>query len=198
MQRKLLWDHLVITAELRDSPWFITGDFNDLVSNGEKVGGPERPEGSFSDFRTFLAEGDLFDIQHTRDFLSWKGQRGVHYVRCRLDRAAANTSWAERFPTARCVYLPYESSDHKPLLSIFEPARKKRRGLFWYDRRLKNNPKLLRSSDLPGTQRRTKAYWKGSAWLGEQSHGGTKPNRLIVESLLIKREKSWRKHKQAQ
>lgn len=135
-------NHLVNLADLRDSPWFITGDFNDLLSNDEKTGGTERPEGSFSDLRTFFAEGDLFDLQHLGDPLSWRGKWGDHLVRCRLDRAAANTSWAERFPTAHCHYLSYEGSDHKPLVSVFEPSRRKRPGMFRYDRRLKDNPEV--------------------------------------------------------
>lgn len=63
-------------------------------------------------------------------------------MRCRLDRAAANSHWAELFPNARSHYLTYEGSDHKPILSFFEPDKKKRRGLFRYDRRLKNNPEV--------------------------------------------------------
>ena len=142
--RKHLWNHLVNLADIRESPWFITGDFNDLLSNEEKAGGPERPEGSFSDMRTFFAEGDLFDLQHSGDSLSWRGQRGEHFVRCRLDRAAANSSWAESYPTARCMYLAYEGSDHRPIISVFEPGKKRRPGLFRYDRRLKDNAEVTK------------------------------------------------------
>ena len=142
IKRRAIWDQLIDLSNARDQPWFITSDFNDLLNNDEKTGGTERPEGSFSDLRTFYAEGDLFDIPHLGDFLSWRGKRGDHLVRCRLDRAAANTSWAELFPTARCVYLPYEGSDHKPLISVFEPGNKKHKGIFRYDRRLKDNPEV--------------------------------------------------------
>ena len=141
-QRRNLWDYLVSLTEERDAPWYITGDFNDLLSNEEKTGGTQRPEGSFMDMRKFYAEGDLFDLPHSGDPLSWRGQRGDHLVRCRLDRAATNSSWAERFPTARCTYLAYEGSDHKPLLTIFEPSKRRRRDIFRYDRRLKDYPEV--------------------------------------------------------
>jgi len=134
--RNALWDNLLIKATDRDEPWFVTGDFNDLISREEKDGGPERAEGSFSDLRTFFSEGDLFDLQHSGDFLSWRGKRGDHLVRCRLDRAVSNTHWGECFPTARCEYLGFESSDHKPLISIFDQGRRRRRGIFRNDRRL--------------------------------------------------------------
>ena len=105
----------------------------------EKDGGVIRPEGSFSDLRTFFSEGDLYDLQHTSDPLSWRGKRGDDVVRCRLDIAASNTRWAECFPAARCEYLGFEGSDHKPLISLFDRGDKRRRGMFRYDRRLSKN-----------------------------------------------------------
>ena len=58
-KRNQLWEFLLRTAEARDAPWFVTGDFNDILNNEEKTGGPDRSEGSFSDLRTFFSEADL-------------------------------------------------------------------------------------------------------------------------------------------
>ena len=139
-KRRELWDQLISLNYSRESPWFVTGDFNDLINNTEKEGGPERTEASFTDLRTFYSDGDLFDLPHTGDFLSWRGKREDYLVRCRLDRAAANSDWAELYPTACSQYLAYEGSDHRPLISVLEPNKKKKRGMFRYDRRLKDNP----------------------------------------------------------
>lgn len=57
--------NIYIDILIRDAAWFVTGDFNDVTNNSEKERGPERAEASFSDFRTFLSEGDLYDLQHT-------------------------------------------------------------------------------------------------------------------------------------
>ena len=64
------WTHMLHLASSRDSPWFVTGDFNDILNEEEKLGGPARPEGSFTDLRTFFSEGDLFDLRHSGDSLS--------------------------------------------------------------------------------------------------------------------------------
>lgn len=100
-------------------------------------------------------EGNLYDLHHSGDPLSWRGQRGTHFVRCRLDRAVANSEWAENYPAARCQYLEYEGSDHKPLLSFLDPTIVKRNGLFRYDRRLNLNEqaiKVIRDSWLSDTE----------------------------------------------
>ncbi|CAA7012943.1 unnamed protein product [Microthlaspi erraticum] len=92
--RKRMWEYLTDLAIIRDSPWFLTGDFNDLIDNSEKEGGPMRAEGTFGDFRTFLSEGDC--------------------------------------------------SDHRPIVSFFDPKKKKSKGLFRYDRRLKDNEEVTK------------------------------------------------------
>lgn len=138
-RRKQTWDFLTSLALIRDSAWLVTGDFNDITGNHEKEGGPERTEASFTDFREFLSEGDLYDLQHSGECLSWKGKRGTHEVKCRLDRSLANSAWAETYPSGRCEYLRFESSDHRPVITYFEPLRMKKKGIFRYDRSLNKN-----------------------------------------------------------
>lgn len=76
---------------VRYSPWFLSGDYNDILSNEEKEGGPARSEGSFGDFRSFVSEGDLYDLRHSGCSLSWRGSRGDYTVHFRLDRAVSNS-----------------------------------------------------------------------------------------------------------
>lgn len=143
-KRKQTWDYPTALALIRDAPWFVSGDLNDLTGNYEKEGGPEKSEGSFDDFRSFLIEGDLYDLQHSGNCLSWRGKRRDHDVKCRLDRALSNGSWAKLYPSRRCQYLPFESSNHRPLVTYFEPLRKKKKRIFRYDRSLSKNPEVLK------------------------------------------------------
>lgn len=135
----------------RDIPWFLTGDFNDFVDNSEKSGGRERLESSFGPFRSFLSSCDLFDIKHTGNFLSWRGQQHTHLVHCRIDRAIANSKWSDFFPSARSHYLKLEASDHRPLISTFNAKKKKPSRLFRYDRRLRDNPEVAELVDRTWT-----------------------------------------------
>lgn len=132
-KRQDVWNLLTDISATRASPWFLTGDFNEIVGNSEKSGGRERPENSFTGFRSFLSSCDLFDIKHSGDFLSWRGQRNSHLVHCRLDRSLANSSWSDLFPDGRSHYLPFEESDHRPILSVFDSKQRRTNGIFRYD-----------------------------------------------------------------
>lgn len=44
--------------------------------------------------------------------------------------------------TAKCHYLLYEGSDHRPLVSVFDPTKLKSQRLFRYDRRLRLNTEV--------------------------------------------------------
>ncbi|KAG7563477.1 Zinc knuckle CX2CX4HX4C [Arabidopsis suecica] len=140
--RGAFWDQLGALGESRDSAWVLTGDFNDILDNSEKIGGPPRHEGSFLHFRSFVSQQGLWDVKHTGDALSWRGMRYEHFIRSRLDRTIANAAWTEMFPSGWCSYLRYEGSDHRPLITFFDTSRSKKRGLFRFDRRLRQNPEI--------------------------------------------------------
>ncbi|KAG7600499.1 Reverse transcriptase zinc-binding domain [Arabidopsis suecica] len=59
-----------------------------------------------------------------------------------IARAMANSSWAEAYPTGRSEYLRFEGSDHRPIVTSFDPVKKKSKGLFRYDRRLRENEEV--------------------------------------------------------
>jgi len=124
------------------TPWFLTGDFNEIIDNSEKCGGPDRAEGAFGAFRSFLSRHNLFDLKHCGSFLSWRGKRNTHLVQCRLDRTVCNTEWADLFPSCRSQYLRYGGSDHRPLLSFLDTRKKRGNGIFRFDRRLKENQEV--------------------------------------------------------
>lgn len=46
-KRLSIWNHISDIAEGRSTPWLLTGDFNDILNNCEKSGGPLRAESSF-------------------------------------------------------------------------------------------------------------------------------------------------------
>ncbi|XP_019085410.1 PREDICTED: uncharacterized protein LOC109126355 [Camelina sativa] len=58
-----------------------------------------------------------------------------------------DVAWIEQWLIAtsgRSEFLRFEGSDHRPLVTSFDPEKKKRKGLFRYDRRLKEQPEVLK------------------------------------------------------
>ncbi|XP_056855386.1 uncharacterized protein LOC108844869 [Raphanus sativus] len=133
--RSAFWTKLSQVGLGRDSPWLLSGDFNEILDNSEKVGGPLRWEGSFTAFRSFVSQNGLWDLKHSGNKLSWRGNRYSHFIRSRLDRSLVNCSWSELFPIGRSSYLRFEGFDHRPLITYFGKSLPKRRGVFRFNRR---------------------------------------------------------------
>lgn len=112
------------------------GDFNEIKSNDEKKGGPQRLESSFKDFRRMITTCDFQDLKTVGDRFSWTGKRYTHNIWCCLDRAMANSKWMALFPSAQTEFLPFEGSDHRPLITTISKVIEQRRGSFRYDKRL--------------------------------------------------------------
>ena len=147
-ERDAFWERLMILSAQWDEAWLLTSDFNDLLDNSEKEGGPLRWEGSFLSFRNFVSQAGLWDVQHTGNTLSWRGVRYSHFIQSRLDRAMANCAWSEIFPSGYCQYLRFEGSDHRPLITFFDQDEAKKKGVFRFDRRLQDNPEIHKIVDL--------------------------------------------------
>lgn len=175
--QSLVWDFLISLAPIRNSAWFFAGDFNEIIDNSEKSGGPERAEGMFGAFRNMLTSCDLFDLKHTGISLSWRGRRHTHLVYCRLDRVLINPAWSDRFPTGRCHYLNFDTSDHRPVITVFDSSTRLRNRLFRYDRRLKDNAEVKsliaevwnEDLDLPMDTRLSRCRKAISIWSKEQA-----------------------------
>lgn len=54
----------------------------------------------------------------------------------------ANSDWIIAYPSGRSKYLRFEGSDHRPIVTSFDPAQPKKKIIFRYDRSLKGNPEI--------------------------------------------------------
>ena len=134
--RHILWERLERLSTTRHDAWLIMGDFNEIKGNDEKRGGPLRPESSFLDFRKMITICDFHDLKSFGDRFSWKGKRYSHDIWCCLDRSMANSQWLALFPLAQTEFLPFEGSDHRPLVTNITGLISRRYGTFRYDKRL--------------------------------------------------------------
>lgn len=71
-----VWERLTRIGIQRDEAWFVVGEFNELMCNEEKLGGPRRQEISFLNFRTMARNCQLKEVSSSGNWFSWAGKRG--------------------------------------------------------------------------------------------------------------------------
>jgi len=89
--RYTLLDRLKEIGLTRKSAWCMIGDFNDILSNKEKIGGPKRLESSFQDFQDMIFACDLHVMGSTGNSYSWGGTRNNEWIQCKLVRCFGNS-----------------------------------------------------------------------------------------------------------
>lgn len=133
--RDQVWERLTRMGIIRDEPWFIIGDLNEITGNHEKVEGPLRHADSFLSFNNTIQNCGLTEFPSLGNTLSWRGRRGGHTVRCRLDRAMGNNEWHNLFPCSFVEYLGMVGSDHRPIVATIDDKVLKFRRQFRFDKR---------------------------------------------------------------
>jgi hypothetical protein len=116
--------------DLRDMsplPWCIIGDFNDLLSQEDKVGDHPHPNWLCSGFRNVVNDCDLTDIQLEGHRFTWiKSRSSPNATQERLDRAMVSSDWLALFPEVKLFNLLALHSDHSPILLQTNPLRRVR------------------------------------------------------------------------
>ena len=138
-KRQEVWDRLVDIGLVRDEAWILAGDFNELMSNEEKLGGAVRSDASFWNFRNMAENCKIRELRFSGNWLSWAGKRDNVCVQCRLDRSFGNNEWFSLFPRSNMEYLELWASDHRPIRICFalekdDPSRNR----FFFDKRFIN------------------------------------------------------------
>ncbi|VVB17675.1 unnamed protein product [Arabis nemorensis] len=111
-RRQAIWNQVEGLGMNRDEQWVLTGDFNELISNREKLGGAVRSESTFWGFRDMAQNCKIQEIRSCRNSFSWGGWRDDVWIQCRLDRSFGNDQWFQLFPRSNVEYMNLWASDH--------------------------------------------------------------------------------------
>ncbi|KAL0395126.1 UNVERIFIED_CONTAM: hypothetical protein Slati_4478800 [Sesamum latifolium] len=126
---ELTWKLLARLQGQSSRPWLCAGDFNELLDQSEKLGGPPRPVWQIRNFRTALLDCGLYNLGYLGDIFTWSNKHPVPntVLEC-LDRVCGNTSWSQLFPSGFVSHIPMSCSDHKAIHIHLTSKQKVSRG----------------------------------------------------------------------
>ncbi|XP_010684441.1 uncharacterized protein LOC104899000 [Beta vulgaris subsp. vulgaris] len=118
-ERMVMWEDLK-RLKIRNEPWVICGDFNNVVNFNERVGSNvtlHEVEG----IRRCLWDYEVQDMVSVGPFYTWSNkQEGEERVYSKIDRVFVNEGWMMEFKGAKAHFLPESISDHTPCIIHFE------------------------------------------------------------------------------
>lgn len=114
-------------------PWVLGGDFNEILRQHEKRGGPRRSWAQIAGFRSALNSCGLKDVKNDADFTWYNQRQGDDAVFLLLDRFLINRQGVLAFGDKGARVLDDYGSDHRPVSFRY----KRRKSVF---RRFKEVP----------------------------------------------------------
>lgn len=98
-------------------PWFVFGDFNEILFSYEKRGELLRNVRQMRGFRSALEDCGLEDLGFEGAWYTWeRGRFAETNIRERPDRAVANEPWSSLFRLYRVMHFDHSFSDHRPIV----------------------------------------------------------------------------------
>ncbi|XP_013690321.2 uncharacterized protein LOC106394286 [Brassica napus] len=131
-----VWERIMRLGVGRKECWGLVGDFNEILHNGEKIGGPKRGPASFMDFAVMLEVCKIKELAGFGDSFTWEGVRYKKYIQCKLDRCFGNKKWRNVFHKATQTFMERLGSDHRPVMVNLFCEKDRKRAAFRFDKRL--------------------------------------------------------------
>ena len=148
VNRPKIWERLSRIGVNRQECWCMLGDFNDILHNGEKSGGPLRKETTFIPFRDMIKACQMTELSSTGNALTWGGKRNDMWIQCQLDRCFGNKEWNRLFPASNQAFLDKRGSNHRSVLVSLVASQDTYRGQFKFDRRFLHQPNIKKAISL--------------------------------------------------
>lgn len=123
------WESMALFYDNITIPWILLGDFNELLSPNDKLGGNLVSRSQCQRLPSFLTRTNAMDIHCLQQDFSWKSNShpGLYH---RLDRAVASHSFNVKFPLSIVRYGTFTSADHAPMFFESKSSFEAPNGLF--------------------------------------------------------------------
>ncbi|XP_042029672.1 uncharacterized protein LOC121776553 [Salvia splendens] len=108
-----------ISTSADGTPWLIGGDFNTILSLGDRTGSDTNRQAEMLDFAETIEDCQLLDSGYDGAEYTW-AKNGLFE---RLDRMFVSEAWTRGFEATRVTNLPRVSSHHGPVLARCKMGR---------------------------------------------------------------------------
>lgn len=110
--RNTMWDNILNLQVDHSQAWYVLGDFNDIASLSDQQGGSSLYISRSINHQRQINAVNLIDMGASGHKFTWRRNR----LQVRLDRVYSNSSARCIFANAIVVNLPFQHSDHCPVL----------------------------------------------------------------------------------
>ncbi|RYQ97381.1 hypothetical protein Ahy_B08g093428 [Arachis hypogaea] len=136
--RREQWKEITATNYNKVEPQLFIGDFNDVLTQEEKMSLHPKPHSQVREFRSFVDSNFLMDLDLKGGRFTWfSNPRNRFVTRERIDRTLVNWEWRLLFENASLTTMPAISSDHSSLILDLKLVYKIRKSFkfeaFWAD-----------------------------------------------------------------
>ena len=126
-EKEFFWNQLLQFSSVVDLPWCLIGDFNELASPGEKMGGVSYPLSKYDRLNNFTNNINAISIPYKGKCFTWKKRIRTHLIYERLDRAIARSDWMNLYSDSFVTHGQFTCSDHCPIfLSTANPIHRRK------------------------------------------------------------------------
>ena len=131
--RRVLWKDLEHLHSTIQGPWCVIGDFNNVASANDRIGGRMVTENEYIDLQEMMNVAGLSEMESIGDYFTWSNKHNVGTIYSRINKVLGNVKWFQDRLDYHLKILPPSVSDHA-LLCVegkMQPKNKTRRFKFY-------------------------------------------------------------------
>ncbi|XP_058748416.1 uncharacterized protein LOC131621394 [Vicia villosa] len=113
--RRKLWNDIRNCAGSVQGPWMIIGDFNNVMTSRDRIGGKQVQLAEYVDLEQMMEDVGLYVHETKGEHFTWNNRHTTQMIYSRIDHVICNREWFLQFPMSIVTVMQQHISDHTPL-----------------------------------------------------------------------------------